>query len=179
MCTHVYPSNMETAMNYLPKKEKNVTRKLSYVQSQPLFFSKSDYTDPRMVAHSESLLMAQLKSEARSILSSSHSACCSHAMFAHGMKESNQDVVELKMKAFHQLRWRSSWVPSTVEIFESTMKTFLKFLWQPITSKLQVLLNSVATTCKPFRCDLMYSTDILGPYIRGKIRRFLHKTRLK
>ena len=36
------------------------------------------------------------------------------------------------------------------------MKTFLKFLSQRITFKLQVLLNSVATTCKPFSCDVQY-----------------------
>ena len=73
-------------------------------------------------------------------------------MFAHGKKESSTS----KMKAFYQLRWRSSSIPSTVEIFESTMKTFLKFLSQRITSKLQVLLNSVATTRKPFNCDVQY-----------------------
>lgn len=52
-----------------------------------------------------------------------------HAMFAHGMKESHEDV--------------SDRAPSTVEVLMSTIKTFLKFFLQPITFKLLVLFNPV------------------------------------
>ena len=76
-----------------------------------------------------------------------------HAMFAHGMKEANEDVIELKDESISAaalkivLDVRSS--PSTVEVLMSTIKTFLKFFLRPITFKLLVLFNTVAVTCKP------------------------------
>ena len=66
-----------------------------------------------------------------------------------------------KMKAFQQLFWRSSWILSMAETFKSTMKTSLKFLSQRITFKLQLLFNSVATTCKP----ILFSFDLMSKHI--------------
>ena len=58
-----------------------------------------------------------------------------------------EDVIELKDESilFQQLPW----TPSTVEVLMSTIKTFLKFVLQPITFMLLVLFNAVEFTRKP------------------------------
>ena len=63
-----------------------------------------------------------------------------HAMFAHGMKESNEEVIELKDENILAEAFKI--VMDSIyrgEIFMSTMKTCLKFSLQLITFKSQVL----------------------------------------
>ena len=50
-----------------------------------------------------------------------------HAMFAYGMKESNQEVIELKDESISAAALKIVLDSSTAEIFKSTMKTYLKF----------------------------------------------------
>ena len=117
-----------------------------------------------MVPHSEILLLksAQFREQGEFInvhlkvgeeLFSAHrivlaaSSDYFHAMFAYGMKESNQEVIELKDESISTSSLKIVLDSSTAEIFKSTMKTYLKFLSQPITSKFQELSSVVQQCC--------------------------------
>ena len=117
-----------------------------------------------MVPHSEILLLksAQFREQGEFInfhlkvgeeLFSAHrivlaaSSDYFHAMFAYGMKESNQEVIELKDESISSSSLKIVLDSSTAEIFKSTMKTYLKFLSQRITSKFQELSSVVQQCC--------------------------------
>ena len=80
-----------------------------------------------------------------------------HAMFAHGMKESNQEVIELKDESISAAALKIVLDSIYSGDLEVNDETYLMYLSQPITSKLQVLFNGVVITCKPslFSFDLM------------------------
>ena len=66
-----------------------------------------------------------------------------HAMFTSGMKESNQEVIELKDETLSALGLKVVMVPSTVENSLSTRKTCLKFSQLPTIFRCKLLFDSV------------------------------------
>ena len=76
-----------------------------------------------------------------------------HAMFAHGMKESNQEVIELKDESISAAALKIV----LDSIYSGDLQVNDENVLDVLVVKLQVLFNSVVITCKPslFSFDLM------------------------
>ena len=70
------------------------------------------------------------------------------------------------MEAFQQTVWRSWWIPCTVVICMSLMKTFLKFCLQLIIFKSPVLFSSAVISCWPSS----FSFGLMGKLIVASAR---------
>jgi len=80
-----------------------------------------------------------------------------HAMFAHGMKESNQEVIELKHEniSAEALKIVNRWIPSTVEIFMSTMfEVLLAADHLQVTSVVKLCCEYLQTEIVQLRFDV-------------------------
>ena len=85
-----------------------------------------------------------------------------HAMFAHGMKESNQEVIELKDESISTAALKIVLDSIYSGDLLVTDETVFDVLVAADHFKLQVLSNSVVITCKP---SLLLSFDLTCKHI--------------